>query len=196
MYGERPAGALCSGPSCRSDWRMVLTPGGGAGESAKRRFSRSQAESASNRVVQTSTSRQREDIQRTALLSLLFQIGHHAAPATSRAGIACIEISRHHTACPAADARHHGDVLLAIRCFVRDRLTDDSGACLELPKQCAGARVQRLEPSFHRSVEHDAAGRGEGAAPYREALLHLPHGATGSDIPCGHHAAIAARPCM
>ena len=63
------------------------------------------------------------------------------------------------------------NVLFAVRSLVADRLADDPGPDFELPEQVAVARVERLEPAVHGSVEDDVAGRDHSAAPGREHSL-------------------------
>src|SRR5438128_1407680 len=67
------------------------------------------------------------------------------------------------------------------------------GGCLELPQQRAGGRVDRLEPAFHRAVEHDARGRRQRAAVGRQVLLDRPLLLAGGRIPCDEPAAVTAR---
>src|SRR5581483_9596816 len=102
--------------------------------------------------------RKREDIQRPSLRRVLRQIGHRGDEAERRGRIRGREVAGDDGAGPSAHAGEYGDVLLAVRAFVRDRLSDDSGTGLELPQLLAAARVDRLEPPVHRSVEGDVAG--------------------------------------
>src|SRR2546430_3560893 len=75
---------------------------------------------------------------------------------------------------PAAPSGEPGDVLLAVGPQVRHRVPDDAGGRLELPQLRAGRGIDRLEPAFHRAVEHDAAGRRQRAAVGRQVFLDLP----------------------
>src|SRR5436190_11337988 len=53
-----------------------------------------------------------------------------------------------------------------------------------------------LEPAVHRAVEHDAAGRGEHAAPDREVLVDVPNGLPGRRVPRVEPAPMTAGSCV
>src|SRR6266446_614711 len=84
------------------------------------------------------------------------------------------DAERHTSARPAADSGEHGDVLLAVGPQIGHRVADDPGGCLELPQQRSGCRIDRLEPAFHRAVEHDAGRRRQRpAVRLTGRVLHL-----------------------
>src|SRR6266571_2984684 len=93
---------------------------------------------------------------------------------------------------PAAYPGEHGDVLLAVGPQVGHRVADDARRALELPQLGAGGGINRLEPAFHRPVEHHAAGRRQSAAVRREVLLDLPLDPADRRIPRDEPAAVAA----
>src|SRR5690606_23329352 len=97
---------------------------------------------------------------------------------------------------PPTDAGEDRNVLLAIGPSIRDRLANHTGAGLELPQRYAAAGVERFDHPLHIAVKDQIAGRGEGAAPHREALAHLPHGTPLYRVPGGELAAVPARPCL
>ena len=69
------------------------------------------------------------------LVVALGQVRHRVDEAERGGAVARVEIARDDRARPAADAGEHGDVLLAVRAAVGDRLADDPRAGLELPEQ-------------------------------------------------------------
>src|SRR6266404_8853148 len=103
----------------------------------------------------------------------------HAATST----VARIDVVENDGSGPATHARQHGDVLLAVRSSIRDRLTDDSGLGLELPEQPAAFRIDRLEPAVHRAVEDDIACGCKRATPHREIFVDRPHCTLGDRVP-------------
>src|SRR5882672_6114810 len=103
------------------------------------------------------------------------------------------DAERYTSARPAADAGEHGDVLLAVGPQIGHRVADDPGGCLELPQQRAGGRIDRLEPAFHRAVEHDARGRRQRAAVCRQVLLDFPFHLADGRIPRDEPATVTAR---
>src|SRR5882762_111634 len=103
------------------------------------------------------------------------------------------DAERHTSARPAADSGEHGDVLLAVGPQIGHRVADDPGGCLELPQQRAGGRIDRLEPAFHRAVEHDAGRRRQRPAVRRQVLLHFPFRLADGGIPRDEPAAVTAR---
>src|SRR2546426_5094297 len=96
--------------------------------------------------------------------TLFRSITERADRAQRRRGIFGADAERHAGAGPAADPREHGDVLLAVRPEVGHRVADDARRALEPPQLGPGRGINRLEPAFHRAVEHDAAGRRQGPA--------------------------------
>ena len=118
----------------------------------------------------------REDIERPSRGGPVFQVGHGADEAERRGLVARVEVAADDGARPAADAGQDGDVFVPVRPAIGDRLADDAGAGLELPFQFAAARIDRLEPAVHGSVEDQVAGGGQGAAPERQVFLDLPGG--------------------
>src|SRR6478735_3427849 len=92
---------------------------------------------------------------------------------------------RHHRPDPAADAGNDCDIFASVGTPEHGRLADDPGACLVLPQQLAGLRVDRLEPPFAIAVEDEAVSRCRGTAPHRPALLDRPHLAPVDRVP-GH----------
>src|SRR5690349_18210390 len=139
----------------------------GCGGARNARRSRSQLTHASAASTATSTRRsgQREDIELASGARVLRQILHRADEAAARRRIFRRQLCRDDGAGPAANAREHGDVLLAVRTEIRDRLTDDARARLVLPLQRAGARVDGFEAAIHRAVEQNVARGHERAAP-------------------------------
>src|SRR6266852_4123337 len=103
------------------------------------------------------------------------------------------DAERHTRAGPATDAGEHGDVLLAVGPQIGHRVADDSGGRLELPQECAGGRIDRLQPAFHRTVEHDARGRGQRATIRRQVLLDFPLDLPDGRIPRDEPATVTAR---
>src|SRR3954466_14196459 len=81
---------------------------------------------------------------------------------------------------------------MAVRTLVRHWLSNDSRCSFELPDQLAGLSVYRLEPTFHRAVEHKIAGSSGGAAPNGKVLLDGPSLSRVLYIPGAHFAAIAS----
>src|ERR1019366_4578994 len=92
------------------------------------------------------------------------------------------EASREADAGPAADARKHRDILLAVMLIGVD-VADDARRGLVLPQLFAGLGVDGLEVAFERAVEHDVAGGRESARPSRELLLVRPHDLAGLGVP-------------
>src|SRR5205085_11445633 len=93
----------------------------------------------------TLISGKREDIERASLRRVVGQVTHRVDEAERGCGVARVETGGDNRARPSADARKHGDVLLAVRAFVDDGLADDSRPGLELPEHFARARVDRFE---------------------------------------------------
>ena len=61
-----------------------------------------------------------------------------------------------------------------------------------MPKQLARLRINRLEPPFHRAVEHDVARGRNGTAPDREIFFDLPCGPLVHGVPRCNKTAVAA----
>src|SRR6185312_14243646 len=137
--------------------------------------------------------RKRENIKHPSGRGALLQILGDADHAQRAGGVLWIEVARHDRTGPAADPGQHRDLFVAVRGFERDRLTDDSGAGLELPFEFAGLGIDGFEPAVQRAVEHEAARGRERAAPHRQILLYLPDRLTCLGVPRRHFAAIAAR---
>src|ERR1700754_488395 len=136
--------------------------------------------------------RQGEDIERPSGCGFRLEVRHDAGHAERAGGIPRIKVAGNDGACPAADPRQDGDILVPVRTTIGDRLADDPGAGLELPFQFAGPGVDGFEPAIHRSVEHQSAGGGHRAAPQRQVLLDGPDRLARYRIPGGELAAIAA----
>src|SRR5690606_10194266 len=94
---------------------------------------------------------------------------------------------------PSPDTRQYGDVLMAVRATIGDWLADDPRRRLELPEQVAGRGADRLEPAFHRAIEHHVASRCQRPAPDRKILLDLPGRPLIGYVPGGELATVAAR---
>src|SRR5689334_10282767 len=84
--------------------------------------------------------RQREDIKCSTGRTVLGQILHRIHEPQCASAVLRIQFCRHDHAGPSAYAGQYGDVLLAIRPFISDRLADDSGTYFELPE---GGAVMR-----------------------------------------------------
>src|SRR5437773_5492417 len=93
----------------------------------------------------------------------------------------------------AAEPGVDGDVLPAVGTGERDGIPYHTRPHLELPEHGAALRVGRLEPAVQRPVEHQAAGRGEGAAPYGMPLPDLPELLATRGVPSDERAQVAAR---
>src|ERR1051326_7012766 len=140
------------------------------------------------------SSRKRERVEHSPARGRLRQIAHGVDESEGGGAVARIELSGDDRAGPAADAGENRDVLFAVGAAEGDRLSDDSGTALEPPQQLSRLRVDGLEPSIHRSVERDVAGRDERAAPHRKLLFDRPDRALVDRVPRVEHATIAARP--
>src|SRR3989442_9264185 len=103
------------------------------------------------------------------------------------------DAERHTGAGPAAHSGEHGDVLLAVGSQIGHRVADDAGGRLELPQERAGGRIDRLQPAFHRAVEHDARGRRQRATIRRQVLLDFPLDLADGRIPRDEPATVTAR---
>src|SRR5689334_23234357 len=103
------------------------------------------------------------------------------------------DAERHTGAGPAAHSGEHGDVLLAVGPQIGHRVADDAGGRLELPQERAGGRIDRLQPAFHRAVEHDARGRRQRATIRRQVLLDFPLDLPDGRIPRDEPATVTAR---
>src|SRR5438045_5826366 len=95
-----------------------------SGPGSNSRVSRSHAVRSSVAQITTTTSREREHIEHASLGGALLEVAHHICKATRGTAVARIDIVEHHSAGPATHAREHGDVLLAVRCPICDRLTE------------------------------------------------------------------------
>src|SRR6266550_2403013 len=82
-------------------------------------------------------------------------------------------------------ARRDRDELLSVDLENR-RSGVDAGAAIELPQHRAGARIIRLEPAVALTREHQAAGRGRGAADHRLIRLDLPGDLAGLQVDSRH----------
>src|SRR5215212_11540805 len=101
----------------------------------------------------STTSLKREDIQHPSSRRCFLEVRHRVHESEGGGRVARVEIARDDRAGPAADPRHVGDVLLAVRAAVGHRRRDHARAELELPHQMARVRVDRLGPAVHRAVE-------------------------------------------
>src|ERR1700751_2226920 len=81
--------------------------------------------------------RQGEDIERPSGCGFRLEIRHDAKHAKRAGGIPRIKVAGDDGARPAADPRKDGDIFVAVRTTISDRLADDPGASLELPFQFA-----------------------------------------------------------
>src|ERR1700761_9860675 len=81
-------------------------------------------------------------------------------------------------ACPTADTRKNGDVLLATVLVGHD-VADDAGRSLELVKFLTRLGIDRLQIALKRTVEDNVAGRRQCSAPCGELLLVGPHDLAG-----------------
>src|SRR6266566_1428803 len=135
-------------------------------------------------------SRECEHIEHASLRGALLEVAHRVRKATRGTAVARIDVVEYDGSGPATHARQHGDVLLAVRSSIRDRLTDDSGLGLELPEQLAAFRVDRLEPAVHRAVKTRSPA--VASAPLHTGksslIVHVARWATGS------HAVTRPRP--
>src|SRR6185369_5574783 len=97
-----------------------------SGTGSKLRISRSHA--ATSSVVQSTmpTSRECEHMKLASLGGAQLEVADRAGKATRGAAVARIDVVEGDGSGPATHARQHGDVLLAVRSPVGDRLTDDS----------------------------------------------------------------------
>src|SRR5690242_6244339 len=144
-YGASTFGTMCTGPGCSSLTTRADADGVAVGGfSVKRRFSRSHAPSAKSKSAQSaergaprcaacSLRSKSEHIQHPPFRRLLRQILHGVDEAERCTGVARVETTGDDATRPTADAGEDSDVLLAVRATIRHRLTDDAGACFELP---------------------------------------------------------------
>src|SRR5918993_2154593 len=139
--------------------------------------------------------RQRKNVEGAAFGRVLRQVLHGVGKAQRNERVCLGQDSQGGRSCPSSNSREYRDVLPAIGAEVGDRLTDDSGAYLELPEQLTGTGVHRLEPSIHGTVEGDVTGRNYGTTPYREAFPDLPYFPASYWIPGGKDPAMSAGPC-
>src|SRR6202011_3626426 len=104
------------------------------------------------------------------------------------------ESRRHADAGPAADARIHADVLLAV-VHVREHVADDPGRGLELPKFLAVLGAHCFEVALERPVEGDITRCRQRTGPHRETLWLGPYDFARCRIPRNEvaHAAVAIR---
>src|SRR6185503_5726028 len=143
----------------------------------------------------TATNLEAEHIQRVPGPRVLLDFLHRADDPEPGIWIVDRDVWERDRAHPSADTGVDGDVLLAVRTQIGDRVRHDAGSALELPQLGAGARVDRLEPAVHRAVEHHVAGGREHAAVDRELLfLGAPDFLALHRIPRHQLAVIAARP--
>src|SRR5205085_9604748 len=145
-----------------------------AGSGAPRGLRSSRSQPARTRTRRARLAREREDIEPPSRLGPRRKVAHRVDEAERGARVARIERRRHDRARPAADPRHHRDILPPVGAAIADRLADDPAVQLGLPEQPAiapGPRVDRFEPAVHRPVEHHVAARRERSAPQRQILL-------------------------
>src|SRR5689334_17688058 len=79
--------------------------------------------------------RKRKHIKHASRGGVLAEVRHRVGEAERRRAIHGIDAAGHYGAGPAAYASQHGHVLLAIRPFISDGLSDDSRTRLKLPEQ-------------------------------------------------------------
>src|SRR5439155_11701400 len=122
-------------PGCRSARPSArITGSDSVSGFTKRRSSRSHAV-AIRQSATSATLPKAEDIEHSAFLRDVRQVAHHVGETPCRGAVARVEISRNDGARPSAHARENGDVLMPVGPAIRDRLADDSGACLVFPEE-------------------------------------------------------------
>src|ERR1051326_8082410 len=124
--------------------------------------------------------RQREHRELAAERRVVAQrrVSAHGAEAVGRVG----QPGRKADAGPAAHARANSDVLPAA-VLAAHHVADYAGRSLELVEFLARLGIDRLEITFQRAVEHDAARGRQRAGPDRELLLLGPHDLAGLAVP-------------
>src|SRR5262245_47838084 len=88
--------------------------------------------------------------------------------------------------------RVHRHILLAIRAGVGHRIAHDSRAYFEYCEECAGLRIDRLEPAVERAVKDDIPSGDERSAPGGIRLLHFPHLLPTDRVPSNKSSEMAA----
>src|SRR5439155_18460211 len=140
-----------------------------------------------------SSVRQRKDSERSTEFGVLAQLT--IATDGAEAVVVLLEARCHADAGPAADARVHAHVLLAL-VLVGEDVADDSRRRLELEQFLVDVlRVDALQVAFERAEAGDAARGVERAAPHRELLGLALHDLAGAGVPGDvvAHAAMAVR---
>src|SRR5437762_10665622 len=154
--------------------------------SAQTRSSRASAAVATQNKPMTSNAlRKAEHIKHASLLRRAGQVFHRIDEPRRSAAVPRVEVARDYSACPPAHARQHRDVLAAIGAAIRNRLADNSRACLVFPQLGSISRIDSLEPAVHGSVESDVAAGDKRAAPYGEVLRNRPFFLARDRIPGG-----------
>src|SRR5213078_4639374 len=128
-----------------------------------------------NKATVTINLREREHIEHASLVGVVGQVLHSGGKSQRRRLVASIQSARNDCSSPTADARQDGDVLLAIRTFVRRGLSNNSRTGLELPEKSPAFCIDGLEPPIERAVKDDISSGRERAAPHREAIGICPH---------------------
>src|SRR6185295_17565869 len=107
--------ALRSYCAMRSTPESDLSSRAPSGPGSNSRLSRSHAVRRSAAQSVTPTSRKREDMKPSFLAVAMPEVAHHVREAAHRAAVARIDAIECDRPGPAAHARQHGDVLLAVR---------------------------------------------------------------------------------
>src|SRR5215470_9537501 len=103
--------------------------------------------------------RKRERSQNAALIAEAADVSKRAERSQSCGRIVGADVRGDPDPRPPSDSRQYGDILLAVGTNVGHRVADDARRRLEFPQQVARLRIDRLQPAFHRAVEHDVAAR-------------------------------------
>src|SRR5207248_4899010 len=118
--------------------------------------------------------RKRKHIEHSARGGMFRKIRHGIRKTQRGCSIHRIDPTRHHRPGPSAYPRKDRYILFAVGPPISNRLSDDSGAYLELPQRMAIARVDRFEPAVHGPVKNHVARSGKNSAPHREHFPDFP----------------------
>src|SRR5690606_9797157 len=175
MPGDGPTGSsMCCMPGAPSSASAAGTASKPSRSPLSQAAQARTAKTRSTGIFITHLLSQPEDVEHAARARVVLDALHGAYHAQRRVRIVVGDVGKRRRAHPAADPGIDGDVLLAIRTEVRDRVADDPGAGLELPQFPPGARVHCLEPAFERAVEDHVAAGDEHAAVERPARIADP----------------------